>query len=84
MRKYIISSEILKTQISVANGVQITSSPSDKSEMSIFVEADKVRIFQVISNLLCNAIKFTDKEGTISISLKKEKEQRVKTRRKGR
>ncbi|MRN68475.1 MAG: hypothetical protein FIO04_02125 [Nitrosopumilales archaeon] len=61
----------VKTQISVANDVQITLSPSDKSEMSIFVEADKVRIFQVISNLLSNAIKFTDKEGTISISLKK-------------
>ena len=52
--------------------------------MSIFVEADKVRIFQVISNLLSNAIKFTDKQGAISISFKKEKEQRVKTRRKGR
>ena len=61
----------VKTQISVANDIQIALSPSDKSEMSIFVEADKVRIFQVISNLLSNAIKFTDKEGTISISLKK-------------
>jgi two-component system, OmpR family, sensor histidine kinase VicK len=39
--------------------------------MFIFVEADKVRIFQVISNLLSNAIKFTGKVGTISISLKK-------------
>jgi signal transduction histidine kinase len=61
----------VKTQISVANDVQITLSSSDQSETSIFVEADKVRIFQVISNLLSNAIKFTDKEGTVSISLKK-------------
>jgi two-component system, OmpR family, sensor histidine kinase VicK len=36
---------------------------------AIFVDADKVRIYQVISNLLHNAIKFT-KEGTISVSVK--------------
>jgi two-component system, OmpR family, sensor histidine kinase VicK len=36
---------------------------------AIFVEADKVRIYQVITNLLNNAIKFT-KEGTISVSVK--------------
>lgn len=34
----------------------------------IFIDADKGRIFQVISNLLNNAIKFTDSEGRISIS----------------
>jgi signal transduction histidine kinase len=39
--------------------------------MPIFVEADKIRIFQVISNLLSNAIKFTDKGGTVSISIEK-------------
>ena len=33
----------------------------------IFITADKGRINQVISNLLCNAIKFT-KEGTVSIT----------------
>jgi two-component system sensor histidine kinase VicK len=36
----------------------------------IFVEADKIRLTQVISNLLNNAIKFT-KEGTIAIVIKK-------------
>ena len=36
----------------------------------IFVEADKARLTQVISNLLDNAIKFT-KEGTISIITKR-------------
>jgi signal transduction histidine kinase len=35
---------------------------------SILVEADKVRITQVIDNLINNALKFT-KEGTISISV---------------
>jgi two-component system, OmpR family, sensor histidine kinase VicK len=33
----------------------------------VFIYADKGRIFQVISNLLNNAIKFTDSEGKISI-----------------
>jgi signal transduction histidine kinase len=33
----------------------------------IYVEADKVRLYQIIANLLTNAIKFT-KEGAISIS----------------
>ncbi|HET9357616.1 MAG TPA: HAMP domain-containing sensor histidine kinase [Nitrososphaeraceae archaeon] len=34
----------------------------------VYVQADKTRLYQVISNLLTNAIKFT-KEGTISISV---------------
>jgi two-component system, OmpR family, sensor histidine kinase VicK len=36
-------------------------------KQDIFVEADKVRIYEVISNLLKNAIQFT-KEGTITIA----------------
>jgi len=36
----------------------------------IYVEADKSRIYQVISNLLTNAIKFT-KEGTITVAAEK-------------
>ena len=35
---------------------------------SILIEANKVRIMQVIDNLLSNALKFT-KEGTISLSV---------------
>ncbi|PWU82125.1 MAG: hypothetical protein DLM72_03440 [Candidatus Nitrosopolaris wilkensis] len=54
-----------------AKAIQITISTSDKSDVPIFVDADKVRIFQVISNLLSNAIKFTDKGGIVSISVEK-------------
>jgi signal transduction histidine kinase len=57
-----------------AKGIQRTLSPTNLSNGPIFVEADKVRIFQVISNLLSNAIKFTDKQGTISISVERRRE----------
>ncbi len=36
-----------------------------------YVNADKSRVFQVLSNLINNAIKFTDLDGVISISLEK-------------
>jgi two-component system sensor histidine kinase VicK len=39
-----------------------------KDRKDILVEADKARIIQVISNLLCNAIKFTS-HGTVTISV---------------
>jgi nitrogen-specific signal transduction histidine kinase len=53
----------IKTQISNPAKLQIVYL---KPEQPVFVEADKVRLYQVIANLLSNAIKFT-KEGTISI-----------------
>jgi signal transduction histidine kinase len=48
--------------------IQLVFTPSQKEP--IFVNADKVRIFEVISNLLCNAVKFT-KEGKITINAEK-------------
>jgi len=48
--------------------LKIDFSPLDERESTVMVEADKLRIFEVISNLLRNAIKFTP-EGTIKISL---------------
>lgn len=37
----------------------------------LFVEADKTRIFEVVSNLIGNAIKFTD-EGTVTVKAEKQ------------
>ena len=48
--------------------IQLVLTPSQNEP--IFVNADKVRIFEVISNLLCNAFKFT-KEGRITINAEK-------------
>jgi two-component system, OmpR family, sensor histidine kinase VicK len=42
----------------------------------IFVEADRVRVTQVISNLLNNAIKFT-KEGKITIAIEKKDDEEI-------
>jgi signal transduction histidine kinase len=39
-----------------------------KGTNDIYIEADKTRIYQVISNLLRNAIKFTNEGGSISIT----------------
>jgi len=50
--------------------LHLVFAPSQKEP--IFVNADKVRIFEVISNLLSNAIKFTA-EGTILVSVEKDK-----------
>jgi signal transduction histidine kinase len=49
--------------------VKLLYEPNNKDN-NIFVEADRGRLIQVISNLLDNAIKFT-KEGTISIITEK-------------
>jgi len=50
--------------------VQLVFTPSQKEP--IFVNADKVRIFEVISNLLSNAAKFTKGGGSIRINAQKQ------------
>jgi signal transduction histidine kinase len=49
----------------------------EPKEDIIFVEADKGRISQVISNLLGNAIKFTDGKGSVSILSEKKDNQTI-------
>jgi two-component system, OmpR family, sensor histidine kinase VicK len=44
------------------------------SKESVFVEADKARISQVIINLINNAIKFTQKDGIIIIMIENEEQ----------
>ena len=58
----------------VIDDVNCQNHNSDKLEIVfmepenfVYVEADKIRLYQIIANLLTNAIKFT-KEGTVSIS----------------
>ena len=53
------------------NNIKLEYSPKD-----IFVEADRVRVAQVISNLLNNAIKFT-KEGKITIAIEKKDDEEI-------
>ncbi len=60
---------------------QLRNMPADTSiEMSfsnpgqVFVEADKERVTQIVTNLIHNALKFT-REGTITVSLKKGKDE---------
>jgi len=48
-------------------GKNIKIAFESKAEKDIFIEADKLRIYQVISNLLKNAVKFTNEGGIISI-----------------
>jgi two-component system, OmpR family, sensor histidine kinase VicK len=50
------------------------SEDDNNTKRSVFVEADKSRIAQVVSNLLGNAIKFTNEGGTVNISIDREKE----------
>ena len=55
----------------LSNEKIVFTQPSQKEP--IIVNADKVRICEVISNLLGNAIKFTTKEGGRNITIKAEK-----------
>ena len=56
----------VKNQIHNPDKLQIVFS---QSKEPLYVEADKIRLYQVITNLLNNAVKFT-KEGAISVDTK--------------
>jgi two-component system, OmpR family, sensor histidine kinase VicK len=54
---------------------KISLSISNNMDKSIIIDGDKERITQVISNLLGNTIKFTDKEGEISFHVERDTQQ---------
>ena len=53
------------------NRRKILYNASEKEE--VIIEANRIRLIQVISNLIDNAIKFTKEEDTISIMVEKKK-----------
>jgi two-component system, OmpR family, sensor histidine kinase VicK len=67
----IINREFKNEKSDDDNNIKLEYRPKD-----IFVEADRVRVTQVISNLLNNSIKFT-KEGKITITIEKKEDGEV-------
>ena len=70
--------DIKKNQFNIRynnNAVKLSFETERKEGNGVFIKADKIRIYEVISNLLKNAIKFT-KEGTISITTEEEKKKK--------
>ena len=67
--------DISTTNVQVAEKGLTIQFLNDKNsdEIEYYVNADKSRVFQVLSNLINNAIKFTDMNGVISISLSRTK-----------
>ncbi|MGH9995335.1 MAG: sensor histidine kinase, partial [Nitrososphaeraceae archaeon] len=65
--------DISNTNLQVAEKGLTIQFLNDKSNDGVdyYVRADKSRLFQVLSNLINNAIKFTDVNGVISISISK-------------
>ena len=70
--RFSLNEKIRNVIIDVNNQPQVRSNDSVKilfeAKEDLFVEADRIRIYQVISNLLNNALKFT-KKGNITITV---------------
>lgn len=69
-------SAVIQDHLDVCAGAGLELDSRLPSE-SLFVEGDSVRLVQVFSNLIDNAVKFTDPPGRIVLSLEREGEQAV-------
>ncbi len=65
-----------KDEIGKTNGKLKLVYEDKENDNTLIVEADKNRLFQVLGNLLANAVKFT-KEGDISVSIEKKDTQAI-------
>jgi signal transduction histidine kinase len=65
-----VALEDYKDEIGKTNGKLKLVYEDKENDNTLIVEADKNRLFQVLGNLLANAVKFT-KEGAISVSIEK-------------
>jgi len=65
---YTLKNEVVDLSMSLtqANGVQIID--ENKEERALYILADRVRLKQVLINLVSNAIKYNKKEGTVTLS----------------
>ncbi len=71
----IISNTVQEIKNQVGNDEKVELVNNSIYHNIVFVEADKARITQVISNLLNNAIKFTKKGGIVFIGMEEENKQ---------
>ena len=55
----------------IPHGKELKITFDQRESVPLFVRADKSRLFEVLSNLIGNAIKFTDSGGTITVSAEK-------------
>jgi len=66
----VVASQMRKDASSDNKNIKIKfESKEGERGKDIFIDADKTRIYQVISNLLKNAIKFVREDGTIAITV---------------
>jgi two-component system, OmpR family, sensor histidine kinase VicK len=71
-----VALEDYKDEIGKTNGKLKLVYEDKENDNTCIVEADKNRLFQVLGNLLANAVKFT-KEGDISVSIEKKDTQTI-------
>jgi two-component system, OmpR family, phosphate regulon sensor histidine kinase PhoR len=62
-----LTEEVFEFELRDANGRRISMNLAVKAQKPVMVMADKKRIFEVISNLVANAIKYGKKGGNVNV-----------------